>query len=83
MLMRRLFIIYLVISFVLIIVYAIFVENANVSIKYELETIDNDNIINMVYQIFDTGVVVNFILLVINTFIILALYIMSRRKNNK
>lgn len=83
MLMRRLFIIYLVISFVLIIVYAIFVVNAYVSIKYEVETIDNDNIINMVYQIFDTGVVVNFILLVINTFIILGLYIMSRRKNNK
>jgi len=81
--MRRLFIIYLVISFVLIIVYAIFVVNAYVSIKYEVETIDNDNIINMVYQIFDTGVVVNFILLVINTFIILGLYIMSRRKNNK
>ena len=48
-------------------VYAIFVVNAYVSIKYEVETIDNDAIINMVYQIFDTGVTINFIWFAINT----------------
>ena len=61
-------------------VYAIFVVNAYVSIKYEVETIDNDAIINMVYQIFDTGVTVNFIWFAINTIIILGLYIKLRRK---
>lgn len=61
-------------------VYAIFVVNAYVSIKYEVETIDNDAIINMVYQIFDTGVAVNFIWFAINTIIILGLYIKLRRK---
>lgn len=59
--MKKLLIIYLIISFLMVFVYAIFVVNAYVSIKYEVETIDNDAIINMVYQIFDTGVTVNFI----------------------
>ena len=54
----------------MVFVYAIFVVNAYVSIKYEVETIDNDVIINMVYQIFDTGVTVNFIWFAINTIII-------------
>lgn len=58
----------------------IFVVNAYVSIKYEVETIDNDAIINMVYQIFDTGVTINFIWFAINTIIILGLYIKLRRK---
>ena len=57
----------------MVFVYAIFVVNAYVSIKYEVETIDNDAIINMVYQIFDTGVTVNFIWFAINTIIILGL----------
>ena len=57
-----------------------FVVNAYVSIKYEVETIDNDAIINMVYQIFDTGVTINFIWFAINTIIILGLYIKLRRK---
>ena len=73
-------IIYLIISFLMVFVYAIFVVNAYVSIKYEVETIDNDAIINMVYQIFDTGVTVNFIWFAINTIIILGLYIKLRRK---
>ena len=64
----------------MVFVYAIFVVNAYVSIKYEVETIDNDAIINMVYQIFDTGVTVNFIWFAINTIIILGLYIKLRRK---
>lgn len=50
------------------------------SIKYEVETIDNDAIINMVYQIFDTGVTINFIWFAINTIIILGLYIKLRRQ---
>ena len=78
--MKKLLIIYLIISFLMVFVYAIFVVNAYVSIKYEVETIDNDAIINMVYQIFDTGVTVNFIWFAINTIIILGLYIKLRRK---
>ena len=78
--MKKLLIIYLIISFLMVFVYAIFVVNAYVSIKYEVETIDNDAIINMVYQIFDTGVTVNFIWFAINTIIILGLYIKLRCK---
>ena len=78
--MKKLLIIYLIISFLMVFVYAIFVVNAYVSIKYEVETIDNDAIINMVYQIFDTGVTINFIWFAINTIIILGLYIKLRRK---
>lgn len=79
--MRKLLIIYLVISFLLVIVYAIFAVNAYVSIKYEVETIDNDNIIGMIYQIFDVGVIVNFIGLVINMLIIVGLYMKFRSKH--
>lgn len=42
--MKKLLIIYLIISFLVVFVYAIFVVNAYVSIKYEVETIDNDAI---------------------------------------
>jgi len=79
--MKKLLIIYLIISFLMVFVYAIFVVNAYVSIKYEVETIDNDAIINMVYQIFDTGVIVNFIGLVINMLIIGGLYMKFRSKH--
>lgn len=79
--MKKLLIIYLIISFLMFFVYAIFVVNAYVSIKYEVETIDNDAIINMVYQIFDTGVIVNFIGLVINMLIIGGLYMKFRSKH--
>lgn len=81
MFMKKLLIIYLIISFLMVFVYAIFVVNAYVSIKYEVETIDNDAIINMVYQIFDTGVIVNFIGLVINMLIIGGLYMKFRSKH--
>lgn len=56
----------LTVIFLLVVFYAIFAVNAYISIKYEVETIDNDNIIGMIYQIFDVGVIVNFIGLVIN-----------------
>lgn len=81
MFMKKLLIIYLIISFLMVFVYAIFVVNAYVSIKYEVETIDNDAIINMVYQIFDTGVIVNFIGLVINMLIIGGLYMKFHSKH--
>lgn len=78
--MKKLLTIYLVISFLLVIVYAIFAVNAYVSIKYEVETIDNDIIIGMIYQIFDTGVIANFIGFAINMLIILSLYTKCRCK---
>ena len=79
--MRKLFIIYLAVMFLLVVVYAIFAVNAYVSIKYEVETIDNDNIIGTIYQIFDVGVIVNFIGFVINMLIIGGLYMKFRGKH--
>ena len=76
--MRKLLIYYLVISFLLVIVYALFVINAYVSIKYEVETLYNDVIVSMIYQIFDTGIIVNFIGLVINMLIVIGLYMKIR-----
>ena len=81
--MRKLLIYYLVISFLLVIVYALFVINAYVSIKYEVETLYNDVIVSMIYQIFDTGVIVNFIGLVINMLIVIGLYMKIRFIKNK
>ena len=82
--MRKLLIYYLVISFLLVIVYALFVINAYVSIKYEVETLYNDVIVSMIYQIFDTGIIVNFIGLVINMLIVIGLYMkISCIKNKK
>ena len=79
--MRKLLIIYFAVIFLLVAVYAIFAVNAYISIKYEVETIDNDNIIDMVYSIFDVGVIVNFIGLVINMLIIGGLYMKFRSKH--
>ena len=45
--MRKLLIIYFAVIILLVAVYAIFALNAYISIKYEVETIDNDAIINM------------------------------------
>ncbi|KXB37652.1 hypothetical protein HMPREF1870_02343 [Bacteroidales bacterium KA00344] len=81
--MRKLLIYYLVISFLLVIVYALFVINAYVSIKYEVETLYNDVIVSMIYQIFDTGIIVNFIGLVINMLIVISLYMKIRCIKNK
>ena len=79
--MRKLLIIYFAVIILLVAVYAIFALNAYISIKYEVETIDNDNIIGMIYQIFDVGVIVNFIGLVINMLIIGGLYMKFRSKH--
>lgn len=79
--MRKLLMICLTVIFLLVVLYAIFAVNAYISIKYEVETIDNDNIIGMIYQIFDVGVIVNFIGLVINMLIIVGLYMKFRSKH--
>lgn len=79
--MRKLLIIYFAVIILLVVFYAIFAVNAYISIKYEVETIDNDNIIGMIYQIFDVGVIVNFIGLVINMLIIVGLYMKFRSKH--
>lgn len=79
--MRKLLITYFAVIILLVAVYAIFALNAYISIKYEVETIDNDNIIGMIYQIFDVGVIVNFIGLVINMLIIGGLYMKFRSKH--
>ena len=71
----------LTVIFLLVVFYSIFAVNAYISIKYEVETIDNDNIIGMIYQIFDVGVIVNFIGLVINMLIIVGLYMKFRSKH--
>jgi uncharacterized membrane protein YciS (DUF1049 family) len=71
----------LTVIFLLVVFYAIFAVNAYISIKYEVETIDNDNIIGMIYQIFDVGVIVNFIGLVINMLIIGGLHMKFRGKH--
>ena len=71
----------LTVIFLLVVFYAIFAVNGYISIKYEVETIDNDNIIGMIYQIFDVGVIVNFIGLVINMLIIGGLYMKFRSKH--
>lgn len=71
----------LTVIFLLVVFYAIFAVNTYISIKYEVETIDNDNIIGMIYQIFDVGVIVNFIGLVINMLIIGGLYMKFRSKH--
>ena len=81
--MKKLLIYYLVISFLLVIVYVLFVINAYVSIKYEVETLYNDVIVSMIYQIFDTGIIVNFIGLVINMLIVIGLYMKIRCIKNK
>lgn len=81
--MKKLLIYYLVISFLLVIVYALFVINAYVSIKYEVETLYNDVIVSMIYQIFDTGIIVNFIGLVINMLIVIGLHMKIRCIKNK
>ena len=79
--MRKLLMICLTVIFLLVVFYAIFAVNAYISIKYEVETIDNDNIIGMIYQIFDVGVIVNFIGLVINMLIIGGLHMKFRGKH--
>ena len=55
--MKKLLIIYFVISFLMLIVYALFAINAYVSIKYEVETISSDIVTSAIYQIYDIGII--------------------------
>ena len=78
--MKKLLIIYFVISFLMLIVYALFAINAYVSIKYEVETISSDIVTSAIYQIYDIGIIGNLIYFCINVFVVIGLYSIFRRK---
>ena len=78
--MKKLLIIYFVISFLMLIVYALFAINAYVSIKYEVETISSDIVTSAIYQIYDIGIIGNLIYFCINVFVVIGLYPIFRRK---
>ena len=78
--MKKLLIIYFAISFLMLIVYALFAINAYVSIKYEVETISSDIVTSAIYQIYDAGIIGNLIYFCVNMIIVIGLYSIFRRK---
>ena len=77
--MKKVLIVYFSVAFLLFLIYCILISNVYLTIKYEIEVTKNDILVDKIYQISNTGVILNIIWFIISTAIMLILYI---RKNH-
>ena len=76
--MKRVLIIYFTVAFLWFLIYCILISDVYLTIKYEIEVTKNDILVDKIYQISNTGIILNIIWFIISTAIMLILYI---RKN--
>ena len=76
--MKKVLIIYFSVAFLWFLIYCILISDVYLTIKYEIEVTKNDILVDKIYQISNTGVILNIIWFIISTAIMLILYI---RKN--
>ena len=77
--MKKVLIIYFSVAFLWFLIYCILISDVYLTIKYEIEVTKNDILVDKIYQISNTGIILNIIWFIISTAIMLLLYI---RKNN-
>lgn len=77
--MKKVLIVYFSVAFLWFLIYCILISNVYLTIKYEIEVTKNDILVDKIYQISNTGVILNIIWFIISTAIMLILYI---RKNH-
>ena len=76
--MKKVLIIYFSVAFLRFLIYCILISDVYLTIKYEIEVTKNDILVDKIYQISNTGIILNIIWFIISTAIMLLLYI---RKN--
>ena len=80
--MKKLLVFYSVLAVLWLSAYFVLILNSYVTIKYEVETIDNDTIVDTIYQVFDIGVVLNMIWFIVSALLFFFIYLKSRKGNN-
>ena len=76
--MKKVLIVYFSVAFLWFLIYCILISDVYLTIKYEIEVTKNDILVDKIYQISNTGIILNIIWFIISTAIMLILYI---RKN--
>ena len=73
--MKKVLIIYFTVAFLWFLIYCILISDVYLTIKYEIEVTKNDILVDKIYQISNTGIILNIIWFIISTAIMLILYI--------
>ena len=64
--MKKLLILFSLLAVLWLSAYFVLILNSYVTIKYEIESINNETIVNTIYQVFDIGVVLNMIWFIVS-----------------
>ena len=80
--MKKLLILFSLLAVLWLSAYFVLILNSYVTIKYEVETIGNDTIVDTIYQVFDIGVVLNMIWFIVSALLFFFIYLKSRKGNN-
>ena len=73
--MKKVLIVYFSVAFLWFLIYCILISNVYLTIKYEIEVTKNDILVDKIYQISNTAIILNIIWFIISTAIMLILYI--------
>ena len=77
--MKKLLILFSLLAVLWLSAYFVLIINSYVTIKYEIESINNDSIIDTIYQVFDIGVVLNMIWFIVSALLFFLIYLKSRK----
>ena len=80
--MKKLLILFSLLAVLWLSAYFVLIINSYVTIKYEIESINNETIVNTIYQVFDIGVVLNMIWFIVSALLFFFIYLKSRKGNN-
>lgn len=80
--MKKLLILFSLLAVLWLSAYFVLIINSYVTIKYEIESINNDSIIDTIYQVFDIGVVLNMIWFIVSALLFFLIYLKSRKDTN-
>ena len=80
--MKKLLILFSLLAVLWLSAYFVLILNSYVTIKYEIESINNETIVNTIYQVFDIGVVLNMIWFIVRALLFFFIYLKSRKGNN-
>ena len=80
--MKKLLILFSLLAVLWLSAYFVLIINSYITIKYEIESINNETIVNTIYQVFDIGVVLNMIWFIVSALLFFFIYLKSRKGNN-
>lgn len=80
--MKKLLILFSLLAVLWLSAYFVLILSSYVTIKYEIESINNETIVDTIYQVFDIGVVLNMIWFIVSALLFFFIYLKSRKDNN-